>query len=99
SEVGGDTLVHVQMNYAPARVLRSALSPFSGDLEGHLERALREIKAGLEQQRAPGNAQTNVVRATGTHGAGPELLKATQPTRFGPPLTPVESGSPPEAKR
>lgn len=52
-EVGSDTLLHVQMNYAPpARFLRRMMSPFSGDIEGYIEKVLREVKAGLESRSA-----------------------------------------------
>ncbi len=51
SQLGSDTLVHVQMNYVPPiRLLRPVFSPFNGELERHLERVLREVKAGLEKQ-------------------------------------------------
>ena len=99
SELGGDTLVHVQMNYAPPmRLLRGALSRFSGDLEGYIERALREIKARLEQKKKTGGDNVDA-RATGTYGPGPELLTERQNTRFGSPSTPVEYTAPPDAKR
>jgi uncharacterized membrane protein len=51
SQLGNDTLVHVTMNYAPPmRLLRPMLSPFAGNIESHIERFLREIKAGLEKR-------------------------------------------------
>jgi len=54
SQIGQDTLVHVQMNYAPPlRFLRPLLSPFTGDIEGYIERVLRDVKAGLEKQAGP----------------------------------------------
>jgi uncharacterized membrane protein len=101
SPLENDTLVHVQMNYAPpARFLRRALAPFSGDLEGYIEQVLRDFKAALEKQRGQGQSgQPNASRATGTHGSGPELLRETQKTRFGAPSIPLESPQPPEAKR
>jgi len=68
SQLGNDTLVHVQMNYAPpTRFMRPVLSPFTGDMEGHLERILREFKAGLEKRRgdkAP--LEQDACRNTGT---------------------------------
>lgn len=104
SRIGDDTLVHVQMNYAPpARVMRSLLAPFSGDLEGYIEQALRDIKTALEAQ--PATAQSRkahedaVGRATGTYGPGPELITEKQNAKFGSPSTPVEYTAPPEAKR
>ena len=100
SRVGGDTLVHVHMNYAPpVRMLRPLLSPFSGDMEGLIERALREFKAGMES--GAGGAAPHAegkARSTGTYGPGPELLTDKQNTRFGAPSTPVEYTRPPEAK-
>ncbi len=54
SQLGSDTLVHVQMNYVPPmRLLRPMFSPFTGDMEGHVERVLREVKAGLEKPAGP----------------------------------------------
>ena len=104
SPLGNDTLVHVQMNYVPpARILRRALSPFSGDLEGYIEQALREVKAYLENR--PKSAVTEryrqdaLGRATGTHGPGPELVADQQNPKFGTPSTPVEYTAPTEAKR
>ena len=99
SQVGSDTLVHVQMNYAPpARLLRRVLSPFSGELEGYIEKVLREVKAGLEEQSASQRSGLNEAHATGTYGPGPELLTDKQNTRFGGPTQPVESTRPPRAK-
>jgi uncharacterized membrane protein len=104
SPIANDTLVHVQMNYAPAaRLLRRALSPFVGDLEGFIEQALRDVKAYLENR--PRSAATErktqdaLGRATGTYGPGPELLTEQQNPKFGTPSTPVEYTAPPEAKR
>ncbi len=104
SPIGNDTLVHVQMNYAPpARLLRRALSPFAGDLEGYIEQALRDVKAYLENQpRTASNErlrQDALGRATGTYGPGPELVAEQQNPKFGAPSTPVEYTAPPEAKR
>jgi uncharacterized membrane protein len=98
SPIGNDTLVHVHMNYAPPlRILRRALAPFSGDLEGYIEQVLREFKAGLEHQGArTKSGEVEAARATGTQGAGPELLREKQ--QFGAPSTPMESTRPPEAK-
>ena len=104
SPLGNDTLVHVQMNYAPpVRLLRRALSPFTGDLEGYLEQALRDVKAYLENQPRPAAtqrvSQDALGRATGTYGTGPELVAEQQNPKFGAPSTPVEYTAPPEAKR
>lgn len=99
SQIGNDTLVHVRMNYAPpVRLLRRFLAPFSGDLEGYVEKVLREVKAGLESRGSSGNNVLNEAQATGTYGPGPELLTDKQNTRFGGPTTPMESTRPPRAK-
>jgi len=109
SPIGNDTLVHVQMNYAPpARFLRRALSPFVGDVEGYIERALRDVKAGLERSgrtsaRKPATPdlererQAALGRATGTYG--PEVVAENQNPKFSAPSTAVEYTAPPEAKR
>lgn len=104
SPLGSDTLVHVQMNYAPpVRLLKRALSPFTGDVEGYIERALREVKAALEKRpsTSAGEKQRHdaMGRATGTYGPGPELVAEQQNPKFGSPATPVEYTAPPEAKR
>lgn len=104
SPLGNDTLVHVQMNYAPpARLLRRAMSPFSGDLEGYIEQALRDVKAYLENRPRSASSerrqQDALGRATGTYGPGPELVAEQQNPKFGAPSTPVEYTAPPEAKR
>ena len=100
SSLGNDTLIHVQMNYAPpARLLRRALAPFSGDLEGYIEQTLRDVKAALEKRAKsePHRVAQTPASATGTYGPGPELLSEKQNARFGAASTPVEF--PPEAKR
>ena len=104
SALGNDTLVHVQMNYAPpTRLLRRALTPFTGDLEGYLEQALRDVKAYLENRpRAAATerkTQEAQGRATGTYGPGPELVAEQQNPKFGAPSTAGEYAAPPEAKR
>lgn len=110
SPLRNDTLVHVQMNYAPpVRVLRRALSPFSGEIEGYIEQALRGVKAGLEKRplrrqestrpEEERQRQDTLGRATGTYGPGPELVAEQQNPKFGSPSTPVEYTAPPEAKR
>ena len=100
SQIGEDTLVHVQMNYAPPlRIFRPLLSPFSGDLEGYIEQALREIKSALEKGSAGESQERIEARSKGTYGPGPELLTEKQNTKYGAPSTPVEYTAPPEAKR
>jgi uncharacterized membrane protein len=101
SPIGNDTLVHVQMNYAPPlQLLRPLLSPFGGELEGYIEQALREFKAGMEGFFAARVEpdEDRLARSTGTHGPGVELLTETQSTRFGAPSTPVEYTKPPEVQ-
>jgi len=104
SPLGNDTLLHIQMNYVPqTRFLRRALTPFVGEFEGYIEQALRDAKAYLENRpRAASTERRNqdaLSRATGTHGAGPELVAEQQNPKFGSPSTPVEYTAPPEAKR
>lgn len=104
SPLANDTLVHVQMNYAPpARFLRRALSPFVGDLEGYIEQALRDVKAYLENRPKHASSERRrhdaPDRATGTYGPVPELVAEQQNPKFGTPSTPVEFTAPPEAKR
>jgi uncharacterized membrane protein len=93
--IESDTLVHVQMNYAPpARMLRPFFAPLSGRIEGYIEHALREFKASLEGHTRRGTvpdtrgAQSPELAATGTYG--PELGSAAKNLRFGSPDTPVE---------
>lgn len=101
SQIGEDTLIHVQMNYAPPmRMLRPLMAPFSGDLEGYIEQALREVKSALESRRSTGrNSLRESATRTGTYGPGPELLTDKQNLKYGAPSTPVEYTAPPEAKR
>ena len=100
SELGGQTLVHVQMNYAPQPwILRPVVATLAGQLEGYIERALRDVKAALESGRGkqvpsePSQTPTEPTQATGTYGP-----TAPNP-RFGTPTIPVEFTRPPEAKR
>jgi uncharacterized membrane protein len=106
--IANDTLVHVQMNYVPAgRILRPIFASFTGDMEGLIERVLREFKASMEgggtslrrdqnPATARGARQNDHQAATGTYG--PELANGSENPRFGPPDTPVEYTRPPEAK-
>ena len=110
SRIGNDTLVFVHMNYAPAgKLLRPVFASFAGEMEGYIERALREFKSSLEAGgptlRRDQNTATptgsprsaeNPVSATGTYG--PELVAGNENKRFGEPSTPVEYTRPPEAK-
>ncbi|HEY1732474.1 MAG TPA: SRPBCC family protein [Terriglobales bacterium] len=100
SQIGQDTLLHIQMNYAPPmRVLRPLLSTFSGDLEGYIERGLREIKAAMENPSPAGRTGSEQdARKTGTHSPGPELLSDKQHARFGAPGSAAEFSRPREAK-
>jgi len=82
SPLRDDTLLHVQMNYAPPLGRASGLlAPIESQLEGYIEHALREFKEGLEAAGAPR-------RATGTYGS-------TQSSRFGG-MEPVEFTEPKE---
>ena len=110
SRIGNDTLVHVHMNYVPAgRLLRPFFASFAGDMEGAIERALREFKASMEAGGATLRRDQNLasvtgaarsgdhaISATGTYG--PELVNGSENPRFGPPDTPVEYTRPPESK-
>jgi uncharacterized membrane protein len=112
SRIADDTIVHVHMNYAPAgRILRPMFASFAGDMEGFIERALREFKASMEAGgntvRRDRNSATptgaahgneNPASATGTYGPGPELVTGSENPVYGPPSTPVEYTRPPEAK-
>lgn len=104
SSLGRDTLVHVQMNYAPpSPLLRSALVPFTDNLESYIEQGLRDLKAYLENlptsPTTERSRQDALGRATGTYGPGPELVAEQHNRKFGAPSTPVEYTAPPEAKR
>ena len=100
------------MNYSPAgRLLRPVVASFAGDLEGFIERALREFKQSMEsggghirrQQNSAtptgaSHSRENPAAATGTYGPGPELVTSNENPKFGSPDTPVEYTRPPEAK-
>ncbi len=100
SSIGGDTLVHVHVNYAPraGSLLRPVAASFAGEMEGWIERVLREFKSSLESKKRGVRRAENPVSATGTHGAGPELVSGGENTRYGSPSTPVEYTRPTEAK-
>lgn len=102
--LGDNTLVHVQMNYAPplGAFGRALLETFDR-VDQYVEQALRDFKAALE-----GKGQE---RATGTFGAGspgggrPVEAGVTTPpsagaqtSRFGNQQETVEFTRPPEAK-
>ncbi len=97
SRIGDQTLVHVQMNYAPRLwFLRPVLSPAVGMMEGYIEQALRDLKTALESGRGRSATQkepTELTQATGTYGP------TAQNPRFGTPTIPVEFTAPPESKR
>jgi uncharacterized membrane protein len=86
SPLAGDTLVHVQMNYAPPLGRASGvLAPIEEQLESYVEHALHEFKASLEK------AGTQQHKATGTYGrtqssrfGGMEPVEFTEPTDPGP---------------
>lgn len=103
SPIGNDTLAHVQMNYVPPlKMLRPLLSPLSGQIEGHIEQALRDFKAALEEkgqgESAERRAADTSAQATGTYGPGPEMLSRNTNEKYGSPSVPVEYTRPPEAK-
>lgn len=83
SRVGENTLVHVQMNYAPPLGRASAaLVPIEEQLEDYVEQALHAFKASLEnkgQERATGTLGTQRTRF-----GGMEPAEFTQPTKPGP---------------
>ncbi|MDT8066692.1 MAG: SRPBCC family protein [Terriglobia bacterium] len=97
SRIGDQTLVHIQMNYAPRLwFLRPVLSPAVGIMEGYIEQALRDFKTALESGRGRSAAPkepTEPTQATGTYGP------TAQNPRFGTPTIPVEFTAPPESKR
>ncbi len=96
SPLGSDTLVHVQMNYAPpARFLRPVLSGMSGQIEGYIEQALRDFKRAMESENWNSSSGS---QATGTYGPGPEMLTRNTNEKFGAPSVPVEYTRPPDAK-
>jgi uncharacterized membrane protein len=75
SPIRQDTLLHVQMNYAPPLGRAAAmLSPLEEQIENYVEHALHEFKASLE------GSSSQQQRATGTYGTG---TYGTQRTRFG----------------
>ncbi len=93
------TLVHVQMNYAPSPwILRPAVAMIAGQLESQIEQALRDVKSALEAGRGKKvsheqrQSASEPTQATGTYGP-----TADNP-RFGTPTVPVEFTRPPEAK-
>jgi uncharacterized membrane protein len=68
--IGDQTLVHVQMNYAPRPwLLLPVFATLAGSIEGYIEQALRDVKSALESRRG-GIAGTTEARepsvATGT---------------------------------
>jgi len=82
SPLANDTLIHVQMNYAPPLGRASGLlAPIENQLGSYVEHALRDFKEGLEAAGAQR-------RATGTYGS-------TQSSRFGG-MDPVEFTEPKE---
>ncbi len=91
ARLGNDTLVHVVMNYAPpAGAITSGVVEAFGRVEGILEQALREFKAGLE-----GKGQEEA-RRTGTYGGypgsgNPARGLAPQASRFGGVMNAIEA--------
>ncbi len=112
SRIENDTILHVHMNYVPAgRLLRPMFASFAGEMEGAIERALREFKASMEaggstirrnrNSASPtGTARhgENPASATGTYDAGPELGSGNEEARHSSADTPVEYTHPSESK-
>ncbi len=113
--LGNDTLVHVQMNYAPPfGAFGRAVLETSDRVDQYVEQALRDFKASLE-----GKGQENLEerRATGTFGGAsggsesgrpveagtstppPSAGTDHQVSRFGNQQQSVEYTAPPDAKR
>ncbi len=91
--IGDQTLVHVQMNYAPQPwVLRPVVATVAGQLESYVEQALREFKSAVENGKGVPAAQQEPTQATGTFGP------TGRNPRFGGTTVPVEFTRPPEAK-
>jgi uncharacterized membrane protein len=102
AELGGDTLVHVVINYQPPMGLGTLFTPAGAHLEQYLEQALRDFKSALEGK---GQEQYTEGRATGTYGSGfaganPGPAEgSTQTSRFGGSIdeaNPVDYTRPPE---
>jgi uncharacterized membrane protein len=107
--LGDNTLVHVQMNYAPplGAFGRAVLETFD-KVDQYIEQALRDFKSALEGKGQEGAEE----RATGTFGGGsgspagrPVDTGVTTPpsggmqtSRFGNQQETVEYTRPPEAK-
>ena len=91
ARLGNDTLVHVVMNYAPlAGAITSGVVEAFGRVEGILEEALRQFKAGMEAQ------QGSHRRMTGTYGGysgseNPSRGTAPQASRFGGVMNAIEA--------
>ncbi len=69
SPIGEQTLVHVQMNYAPKLwFLRPVFAPAVGMMEGYIEQALRDVKMAVESGRGKfaQKEPTEPTQATGT---------------------------------
>jgi uncharacterized membrane protein len=74
SPLGNDTMVHVTMNYVPPFGLGAIFSGLQENLDAHINRALREFKAALENQGqarvdTPARAHWREERRTGTDNA------------------------------
>ncbi len=94
ARLGNDTLVHVVMNYAPpAGAITSGVVEAFGRVEGVLEQALREFKAGVEKS---GPQDVERQWKTGTYGGysgaeNPSLGMAPQASRFGGVMNAIEA--------
>ena len=103
-----DTQVHVTMNYAPpSRLLRPFLTPMAGQMEGAIEKVLRDFKASVESR--PRGVQGSVRRGLDQLGPGMQISEMSrsgtlgdepiQETHLGTTTRPLEYTSPPDAKR
>lgn len=80
-----DTLLHVQMNYAPPLGRVSAmLSPVEEQLESYVEHALHEFKASLERTSQQQGSATGTYGTQRTRFGGMQPVDFTEPTQPGP---------------
>ena len=85
SPLAGDTLVHVQMNYAPPLGRASGvLAPIEDQLEDYVEHALHEFKASLEESGTQQKATGTYGRTQSSRFGGMEPVDFTQPAGPGP---------------
>jgi uncharacterized membrane protein len=85
SPIGGDTLIHVTMNYAPPLRPAHLFAPAATEIQHYIEQALRDFKAALEGKGQEGRRSFTDLRenrATGTYGsiAPPSNTAAAAPS-------------------